>query len=172
MHDAKTMVHRLSVIGAAVEAFMTHRARVRSNSSVTAPRLYHFLGGGGGDAVIGVAFAGDGSLCAQAERMPAHAMTPAITINNFMMDFTSPMLASLTRPGDFRKHRYIHRALRPISASRTIAAGLDGFPSCSSRHSSTAARNGLWQRRPTNWPLPVVTGRPRRLRETFFAILC
>jgi hypothetical protein len=43
-----------------------------------------------------------------------------------------------------------------------MAAGLDGFPSCSSRHSSTAAKNGLWQRRPINWPLPVVAGRPRR----------
>jgi hypothetical protein len=105
MHDAKTMVHRLSVIVAAVEAFMTQRARVRSNSSVAAPCLYHFLGGGGGDAVIGAAFAGGGSLCAQAERMPALAMTPAITINDFMMDFPSPALASLTRPGDFRNHR-------------------------------------------------------------------
>jgi hypothetical protein len=85
MHDAKIKVHRPSVMGAAVEAFMTQRARVRWNSSVPAPSLYHFLGGGGGDAMIGAAMASGGSLCSQAERMLAHAMTPAITINDFIM---------------------------------------------------------------------------------------
>lgn len=57
-------------------------------------------------------------------------------------------------------------ALKPIWASRRIAAGRDVGASCFSRQLSTAAKKSPWQRTPTVWPRPVA-GRPRRLPSIF-----
>jgi hypothetical protein len=62
--------------------------------------------------------------------------------------------------------------MRPRSASRTMAAGRVGLSACRARQSSTATRKGLWQRRPTNVPLPVVAGRSGLRGRVFFAIFC
>jgi hypothetical protein len=85
-------------MGAADEAFMMQRARVRWNSSVEAPCLYQCLGGGGGgggDVLIGAGAGGGGWVCPQADRTLALAMTQATTISRFMIGFSPKPVMSL-----------------------------------------------------------------------------